>query len=225
MVRDPTDLAAAQEEAQSAVSWAAVFAGAVAGLALSFVLLALAAGLGFSIASPWPLGGHSSETSTPFLGAGMIIVQVLSSGFGGYLAGRLRTRWANVHSHEVHFRDTAHGLLSWALSTVIGVVIATTYLAPVADNLSSSTSVSTAAAQPQATVVAGLAVPRSADPTATQAQTERAASVAAQLSLFMGVGLLLSAFTASVCAALGGLRREEMHQRYWSERANSKAAG
>jgi hypothetical protein len=176
-------------EPQSAVSWAAVFAGAVAALALAFVLLTLAAGFGLKLASPWP-GGHLGFAGfTPILGAWMIVVQVLSSALGGYLAGRLRTKWLNVHLHEVHFRDTAHGFLVWALATVAGVALAA-HMAPSVD----------------------LAPPLDA------AELQRQANITAQLSLFMAIGLLLSAFTASVAAAIGGLRRDEMHGVFWEGR-------
>jgi hypothetical protein len=177
------DVTRMPEEAQSAVSWGAIFAGAVAALALSFVLLALAAGFGLKLGSPWPGARPSRADFTPILGAWMIVVQVLASALGGYLAGRLRTKWLHVHSHEVHFRDTAHGLLVWALSTVAGVVLAASVLAPAA------------------TPVAALA---------TMA-TEHDANVAAQFSLFLAIGLLLGAFIACVAAALGGMRRDEMH--------------
>jgi hypothetical protein len=180
------DVSHIPEESQSAVSWGAIFAGAVAALALSFVLLALAAGFGLKLASPWPGARPELADFSPILGAWMIVVQVLSSALGGYLAGRLRTKWLNVHSHEVHFRDTAHGLLVWALSTVAGVVMAATLLpAPV-----------------QQAAATALTL------------TERDARVSAQFSLFLAVGLLLGAFVASVAAALGGLRRDEMHTLY-----------
>ena len=55
----------------------------------------------------------------------LIIVQWLSSGLGGYLAGRLRTKWVGLHTDEVFFRDTAHGFLAWALATVLVAVFAT----------------------------------------------------------------------------------------------------
>jgi hypothetical protein len=180
------DVSHIPEESQSAVSWGAIFAGAVAALALSFVLLALAAGFGLKLASPWPGARPELADFSPILGAWMIVVQVLSSALGGYLAGRLRTKWLNVHSHEVHFRDTAHGLLVWALSTVAGVVMAATLLpAPV-----------------QQAAATALTL------------TECDARVSAQFSLFLAVGLLLGAFVASVAAALGGLRRDEMHTLY-----------
>ena len=54
---------------------------------------------------------------------GLIVVQWLSSGLGGFVTGRLRTKWVGVHTHEVFFRDTAHGLLTWALATIVGAVL------------------------------------------------------------------------------------------------------
>jgi hypothetical protein len=46
-------------------------------------------------------------------------MQVISSSMGGYLAGRLRTKWANIHTDEVYFRDTAHGFLAWSVALVV----------------------------------------------------------------------------------------------------------
>ncbi|MGZ3377876.1 MAG: hypothetical protein ACXU8S_14880, partial [Phenylobacterium sp.] len=119
MERDP-----ALEESQSAVSWSAVFAGAVAALAAALVMLAVAGGLGMKLGAPWPGQPGGFDRFNPTLGAVLVAIQVLSAALGGYLAGRLRTRWAYIHSHEVHFRDTAHGLIVWALSTVAGVGLA-----------------------------------------------------------------------------------------------------
>ncbi|MBA3812739.1 MAG: hypothetical protein H0X27_14055, partial [Caulobacteraceae bacterium] len=53
------------------------------------------------------------------------------------------------------------------------------------------------------------------------ARADREARIAAQISLFMGIGLLLGAFTACVAAALGGMRRDEMHETYWSDPARA----
>jgi hypothetical protein len=192
---------APQHEAHAAVSWPAVFAGAITALAMSFVLLALAAGFGMTLASPWPGARPDAASFTPLLGAVLVAVQVISAALGGYLAGRLRTAWVDVHSHEVHFRDTAHGLLVWALATVAGVAFAATMMVPAASHLAAPTVLATV------------------DLATAQAQAARAANLAAQGSLFMGVGLLLGAFTAAVAAAIGGLRRDEMHETYWTEHA------
>jgi hypothetical protein len=48
----------------------------------------------------------------------LIVTQWLSAAVGGYIAGRLRTRWIGTHTHEVFFRDTAHGLITWAVATL-----------------------------------------------------------------------------------------------------------
>ena len=217
MERDLSTSASIEAEAQSPVSWAAILAGAVAGLALSFVLLALGAGFGLKLASPWPGARTDLAGFTPILGASMIVVQVLSSALGGYLAGRLRTKWTNVHGHEVHFRDTAHGLLAWAASTLLGVVLLATVLAPLTAPVTAaivgpSAARGDAAAQPAGDVSA-VAAP--VDP-ALRLRIERDANVAAQFSFFMGIGLLLGAFTSCVAAAIGGLRRDEMHTRFWT---------
>src|SRR5450759_3235246 len=103
-----------------AVSWAAVAAGAIAAAALTLVLLAFGAGMGFSAVSPWGNSGISASTFQITTGLYLIVVALLASALGGYVAGRLRTRWVGVHHHEVFFRDTAHGFLAWAFATVIG---------------------------------------------------------------------------------------------------------
>jgi hypothetical protein len=106
-------------DAQSGVSWAAVAAGAVGAAALALVLIAFGAGLGLSAVSPWSNSGVSASTFKTGTGIYLVIVAVMSSAVGGYLAARLRTRWVGVHTHEVFFRDTAHGFLAWAFATLL----------------------------------------------------------------------------------------------------------
>ena len=112
-------------EGSSTISWAAVTAGAVAAAALTLVLLAFGAGMGFSVVSPWGNSGVSASTFEIGTGLYLIVVAMLSSTIGGYVAGRLRTKWAGVHVHEVFFRDTAHGFLAWGLATVLGAAVLT----------------------------------------------------------------------------------------------------
>jgi hypothetical protein len=119
-------------DAQSGVSWAAVAAGAVATAALTMLLVAFGAGLGLSAISPWSDSGVSASTFNTGTGIYLIVVGVMSSAIGGYLAGRLRTKWIGVHSNEVFFRDTAHGFLAWAFATLISATAlasTTAYLA------------------------------------------------------------------------------------------------
>jgi hypothetical protein len=77
----------------------------------------------------------------------LIVTQWLSSGFGGYVAGRLRTRWIGTHTHEVFFRDTAHGLITWAVATVlVAAVLAGAMQSPIMGRVDSDAA-HTAAAQ------------------------------------------------------------------------------
>ena len=103
----------------SGVSWGAIFAGAAGAAALSLILVLLGFGLGFSAVSPWASSGISAKG----LGISTIIwlafTQIIASGMGGYLAGRLRVKWAYMHGDEVYFRDTAHGFLAWAVATLV----------------------------------------------------------------------------------------------------------
>jgi len=104
---------------ESAVSWAAVIAGAVGAAALSLVLFLLGTGLGLAVASPWAGEGISGSAAGISTIIWVTVVQLLASVLGGYLAGRLRTRWVTVHTDEVFFRDTAHGFLAWAIATLL----------------------------------------------------------------------------------------------------------
>ena len=106
------------ESSQSAMSWAAIIGGAVVAAAVSLILVALGSALGLSAISPWS-GGASATTFTVMTAIWLIVTQWVAAGFGGYLTGRLRTKWVATHTHEVFFRDTAHGFVAWALATVL----------------------------------------------------------------------------------------------------------
>jgi len=174
---------------EPALSWSAIVAGAFVALAASVLLTLLAAGFGYDLAA----GGLSTRRSlaafTPVLGAGAVAIQVVSAGLGGYLAGRLRHPWRNAHGDEAHFRDTAQGLITWAIATIAGVVLAATVIAPYTEQI----------------VIATTTIPTSAT------DVEHAAHIMVRSAFFTGVGMMLSAFTAAVAARIGGLRAEEMH--------------
>jgi hypothetical protein len=139
-----------KNEAYSAgVSWPAVIGGAFVAAALALILLSLGTGLGFSSISPWSNMGAVASTIGKAAIAWLIATQIIASAMGGYLAGRLRTKWVNVHTDEVYFRDTAHGFLVWAL----GLVVTAAFLASAATSL------------------AGGAMQRSAATTANDAET------------------------------------------------------
>jgi hypothetical protein len=113
---------AAGAASASGVSWGAVLSGAFVIAAVGLLLLALGAGFGLSSVSPWPNSGVSVTTFGAMAAVWLVVVQWVSSGFGGYFAGRLRTRWTGLHTDESYFRDTAHGVIAWAVAAVVSAV-------------------------------------------------------------------------------------------------------
>ena len=134
------------ESSRSAVAWPAILAGSFAAAAASVVLLVLGSALGLA-SSPWARTGTSAAAFGVGAAIWLIVTQWIASGVGGYLAGRLRTKWVGVHDHEVFFRDTAHGFITWAVATVVTAVV-------LASSLSSLVGAGTQAAS---TVAAGVA--------------------------------------------------------------------
>jgi hypothetical protein len=119
-------LTGADDQSPSAVSITAVLAGAFANGALTLVLLAFGSAVGFSSVSPWSDAGVSAGTFKIASGLYLVVVALLASTVGGYMAGRLRTKWTGLHSEEVLFRDTAHGFLSWCVAGVMGAALLST---------------------------------------------------------------------------------------------------
>jgi hypothetical protein len=107
------------------VSWGAIVAGAAAAAALSLILLMLGTGLGLSSVSPWAYNGVSATTFGVSTILWLTFTQIVAAGIGGYLAGRLRTKWIAVHTDEVYFRDTAHGFLAWAVASLVTAALLT----------------------------------------------------------------------------------------------------
>jgi hypothetical protein len=123
-----------EESSKSAVSWGAIAAGGIASAAFTLFLVELVAGLGLVMVSPWSGQGASATTLSIAGGIALILMSVMASALGGYIAGRLRTRWVGIKTDEVYFRDTAHGLLAWA----VGTIILATVLASAAGTMVSS---------------------------------------------------------------------------------------
>ena len=188
--------ASLSDQDQSAVSWSAILAGGIAAAALTLLLLAVGMGLGFTVVSPWSDAGISVATFKLGTGVYLIVVAMVSSTIGGYLAGRLRTKWTGTHTDEVFFRDTAHGFLAWAFATVLSAIAlggATTHL------LSGATS----------GVVAQSSVSTSTPSAPSSApMSEEARKTAAKMSLWLAAAMLLGAFSASLAATEGGMLRD-----------------
>ena len=119
------------DEQTSGVSWAAIAAGAATTSAVTLMLVALGAGLGLSAISPWTGSGVTATAFQIGTGIYLVVIAVMASSIGGYLAARLRVKWTGLHTNEVFFRDTAHGLLAWAFATLISAAFlgsATTHI-------------------------------------------------------------------------------------------------
>jgi hypothetical protein len=175
--------------APARTDWAAIVGGALAAIAVSIILFTAGSGFGLSTVEPWSFANRSPAEFAIGAGIWLIVMQWLSSALGGYMAGRLRTKWVGPRVDEVLFRDTAHGFLAWALATVI-----------------------VAALFALGTGVAGTAmVGTEAAPDATQAaaaMTEQARQAAANFSIFTAISLLVGAFIGAVAGGLGGYHRD-----------------
>ena len=118
----------------SAVSWGAIVAGAAGAAALSLILLMLGTGLGLSSVSPWAFSGVRATTCGVSTNLWLTFTQLVASGMGGYLAGRLRTKWVGVHTDEVYFRDTAHGFLAWAVAALATAALLTSVIGSIVNS-------------------------------------------------------------------------------------------
>jgi hypothetical protein len=108
-----------------AVSWPAIVAGAFVAAAVSLILFALGSGLGLASLSAWPGHGASAKSVAVYSAVWLIVTQWIAAGTGGYIAGRLRIKWVGTHTHEVFFRDTAHGLITWSVATLLVAIVLT----------------------------------------------------------------------------------------------------
>jgi hypothetical protein len=112
----------ASTSGSSFVEWGAVFAGAVLAVAISFVLLTFGAAIGLSATSPWPNSGVSAKVIASVAVFWAMAQQIGAFMAGGYVAGRMRSRWHET-GHEADFRDGLHGGLVWAVGVVMGAAL------------------------------------------------------------------------------------------------------
>jgi hypothetical protein len=179
------------ESSASAVEWAAIFAGGVAALGLTAILVTLGPGFGLAAVSPWSFKNPTPTTFGTAAAIWLIVTQWLSSAFGGYLTGRLRKKWVGIRTDEVVFRDTAHGLLAWALATLIMASLVT---------LASITT---------AGVAASVADTASSSVPATAEATEQARKLGIAFAFTTSLSLSIGAFVAAAAGALGGFHRDD----------------
>lgn len=121
--REQLSVSPREETGAAGVSWPAVFAGAFGMGALGLILMVLGAGFGLSSVSPWPQTGADAARISAGAIIWVIFVQLVASAAGGYLAGRLRTKWVALHTHEVFFRDSANGFIAWCFALVLTTIL------------------------------------------------------------------------------------------------------
>jgi hypothetical protein len=175
------------ESSASAVEWAAIAGGALGAIGISIIISTLASGAGLAAVRPWSFSSPSLTTFGVEAAIGLVVTQWVSSALGGYLTGRLRTKWVGIRTDEIFFRDTAHGFLAWALATILMAALFSLV---------------------SAEMVAGANA--GADTTVTAEVADQARKAAASFSLFTSVSFLIGAFIASVAGALGGCHRDEV---------------
>jgi len=129
---------------QSSVDWSAIIAGSVLAAALAFVLLTFGSGIGLSIAPPGPEEGVPILGYAVMAGVWLLAVQLVSFMAGSYLAGRLRlpvgraSPAERASPEEVDLRDGIHGLLVWALGTLVGAILLASGLSGAAQTAASA---------------------------------------------------------------------------------------
>lgn len=171
----------------AANDWGAIIGGALGAIVVSIILFTAGSGFGVSTVEPWSFANRAPETFVIGTGIWLIVMQWLSAAFGGYLAGRMRAKWIGQRTDEVLFRDTAHGLLAWALATVI-----------VAALFAIGTGVVGTTAATEGAAAAGTVAPLS----------DAAREAAANFSIFTAISLLIGGFIGAAAGGLGGYHRD-----------------
>jgi hypothetical protein len=214
----------------SGVSWAAITAGAIATAALSLLLFSFGAGIGLSSISPWAGSGVSATTFKIGSGIYLVLVAVMASSVGGYLAARLRTKWTGLHTNEVYFRDTAHGLAAWALATLLSAGVLGTVTTHIVSGGAATASAIISSTNPADLYIDKLfrsdQAPAGAA-TASGADTMRAEMSRLWTASFQGTNDLNAAdraYVARVVAARTGLSQAEADKRVSDVINEAKAA-
>ncbi|MCZ0737955.1 hypothetical protein [Phreatobacter sp. AB_2022a] len=217
------------ESSQSAVSWGAIIAGALAAATITVILMLVGSGLGLTIVSPWPGQGAGLTTFAASTAVGLVVIQWLSSAVGGYLAGRLRTEWVGLRSDEVFFRDTVHGFMAWALATLLMVGTVGAGLTTVAGGGARATAAAASGATSAAADMAGNSgavayyvdnLLRPNDPSSLAGQPDGRAKATAEITRILAqsavagsLGTDDKAYLARLIAANTGLSEQEANAR------------
>jgi hypothetical protein len=124
IVKEPSSAASAAATIRgSYVDWAAIIAGTVFAVAISSLFLAFGSAIGLSMASPYEGEGFSAVAVLIAFALWLIWTQISAAAAGAYLSGRLLRRREEITQHESEVRDGSHGLIVWALGTIVAALI------------------------------------------------------------------------------------------------------
>jgi hypothetical protein len=121
---DEEMVSALDEQEDRFLQWTPVVAGAVGAAAFSFILVTFGTAVGLGISSTSPTWRDASIALALLSGLYLILQALISFGFGGYIAGRARTRLEIAETDEIETRDGVHGLMAWALAVLVGAALA-----------------------------------------------------------------------------------------------------
>ncbi len=225
-------------DARSYVDWAAIFAGALLAAAIAFVLLTFGTAIGLTLASPFKGEGVSGTAVAVAISLWVLWAEISSFIAGGYLTGRLRRRVPGATEHEVEVRDAGHGLVVWAVGTLIGALLAASALSGIAKGgaeaaraagssaMASITAGATQGADPWAYVADKLLrsnaqASNNVDPRAARAEVVR---ILAAGTATAGIAPDDKAYLAQLVAARTGLAQSEAETRVNDVLARTEAA-
>jgi hypothetical protein len=215
-------------------AWGAILAGAACSCAVTLVLIAFGSGAGLSLVSPWSNQGVSVPVAAWSAGLFLIAVAMIASTVGGYITGRLREGWLGVHPDERFFRDTAHGFTTWAVATLLTVVL----IGGMASHLAAgaaggvATAGAAAASQVASDATAGLVdqILRGTPTAPTPARTDQDAHIRAEIGRIIasaltsrdGISAGDKAYVAQVTSQWSGISQSEAEQRIEQVVTNAK---
>jgi hypothetical protein len=207
------------------LQWTPVIAGALGATALSLILVTFAAAVGLGVSSTSPTWRDASAALWILSGIYLVLQAVLSFGFGGYIAGRIRRSLIAGPSEEVENRDGLHGLAVWALAVVLGGILAALVGASTLSR-SAPSSANASAAEPVLSYELDRLYRAPRRPPNVDLSSERAEAgrILLTTSSHDGISADDRAYLIQQVAAVTGLAPAEAERRVDNVTANSKTA-
>src|SRR5215475_12062727 len=106
------------------LAWSPIILGALTAAAVSSILVTFGTAIGLGVSSTSPTWRDASFALWLLSGIYLVLAALVSFACGGYLAGRVRSPYAQAAAEDVERRDGWHGLGAWALAVLIGALVA-----------------------------------------------------------------------------------------------------